>query len=102
TLSEPYKNRVYVASGFFTSSLRRSGYGGSSASTTSTHTGPTAPKSLKDSLAEKDAWAEEHLRCTEEMQRQTAAFYNHLRLGSSTIVGWFRFFDYAIIATSSR
>ncbi|MED6167615.1 hypothetical protein PIB30_004426 [Stylosanthes scabra] len=32
TLSEPYKNRVYGAGGFFASSLRRSGYAGSSAS----------------------------------------------------------------------
>ncbi|MED6109638.1 hypothetical protein PIB30_035527 [Stylosanthes scabra] len=42
TLSERYKNRVYGASGFFASSLCRSCYGGSSASTTSTHTGPVA------------------------------------------------------------
>ncbi|MED6135177.1 hypothetical protein PIB30_043795 [Stylosanthes scabra] len=44
TLSEPCKNRVYGAGGFFASSLRRSGYGGSSASASSTHTGPAAPE----------------------------------------------------------
>ncbi|MED6149240.1 hypothetical protein PIB30_060523 [Stylosanthes scabra] len=88
TLSEPHKNRVYRAGGFFASSLRTSGYGGSSASATSTHTGPATSKvvdlreqvqnstqsletqgqvlqqyidevrSLNDTLAERDAWAE--------------------------------------------
>ncbi|MED6126022.1 hypothetical protein PIB30_074375 [Stylosanthes scabra] len=111
TLSEPCKNRVYGAGGFFTSSLRRSGYGGSSASASSTHTGPAAPevvdlreqslqtqghmlqqhidelRTLKDTLAERDARAEEHLRRMEEMQRQMAAFYNPLRPGSSAAAG---------------
>ncbi|MED6223783.1 hypothetical protein PIB30_077477 [Stylosanthes scabra] len=40
TLSEPYRNRVYGAGGFFASSLCRSGYAGSSASASSSHTGP--------------------------------------------------------------
>ncbi|MED6108931.1 hypothetical protein PIB30_028913 [Stylosanthes scabra] len=90
TLSEPYKNRVYEAGGFFASSLCKSGYEGSSASATSTHQGPGAPehinevRSLKDTLAEKDARAEDHLRCVEEMQRQMAAFCNPLRPESST------------------
>ncbi|MED6146861.1 hypothetical protein PIB30_038512 [Stylosanthes scabra] len=44
TLSEPYKNRVYGAGGFFASSLRRSGYTGSFASASSCHTGPPAPE----------------------------------------------------------
>ncbi|MED6117919.1 hypothetical protein PIB30_114558, partial [Stylosanthes scabra] len=44
TLSEPYKNWVYGAGGFFASSLRRSGYAGSSASASSVHTGPPAPE----------------------------------------------------------
>ncbi|MED6139234.1 hypothetical protein PIB30_081903 [Stylosanthes scabra] len=39
TLSEPCKNQFYGASGFFASSLCRSGYGGSSASATSSHAG---------------------------------------------------------------
>ncbi|MED6182605.1 hypothetical protein PIB30_030085 [Stylosanthes scabra] len=104
TLSEPYKNRVYGAGGFFASSLRRSGYAGSSASASSGHTGPPAPevvdlreqsqgdllqqqidevKSLKSTLAEKDARAEEHLRRMEEMSRMMAAYYGPLRPGSS-------------------
>ncbi|MED6169021.1 hypothetical protein PIB30_017387 [Stylosanthes scabra] len=113
TLSEPYKNRVYGAGGFFASSLRRSGYAGSSASASSCHTGPPAPKvvdlreqvqnltqslqsqgdllqqqidevkSLKSTLAEKDARAEEHLRRMEEMSRMMAAYYGPLRPGTS-------------------
>ncbi|MED6146148.1 hypothetical protein PIB30_031845 [Stylosanthes scabra] len=63
TLSEPYKNRVCGAGGFFVSSLRRSGYRGSSASSTSTHIGPVTPE-----------W-------------QMAAFYNPIHRGSSAIVG---------------
>ncbi|MED6172084.1 hypothetical protein PIB30_046834 [Stylosanthes scabra] len=44
--------------------------------------------SLKDILAERDAWAEEHLRRMEEMSWQMAAFYNPLRSrSSSAIVG---------------
>ncbi|MED6206894.1 hypothetical protein PIB30_030895 [Stylosanthes scabra] len=117
TLSEPCKNRVYGAGGFFASSLRRSGYGGSSASASSTHTGPAAPevvdlreqvqnlsqslqtqghmlqqhidevRTLKDTLAERDARAEEHLWGMEEMQRQIAAFYDPLRPGRSAAAG---------------
>ncbi|MED6158474.1 hypothetical protein PIB30_033007 [Stylosanthes scabra] len=113
TLSEPYKNRVYGAGGFFASSLRRSGYADSSASASSCHTGPPAPevvdlreqvqnltqslqshgdllqqqidevKSLKSTLAEKDARVEEHLRCMEEMSHMMAAYYGPLRPGSS-------------------
>ncbi|MED6147057.1 hypothetical protein PIB30_040431 [Stylosanthes scabra] len=113
TLSEPYKNRVYGAGGFFASLLRRSSYADSSKSTSSCHTGPPAPevvdlreqvqnltqslqsqgdllqqqidevKSLKSTLAEKDAQAEEHLRCMEEMSRMMAAYYGPLRPGSS-------------------
>ncbi|MED6170467.1 hypothetical protein PIB30_031242 [Stylosanthes scabra] len=101
TLSEPYKNRVY-------------GAGGSSASTSSCHTSPPAPevvdlreqvqnltqslqsrgdllqqqidevKSLKSTLAEKDARAEDHLRRMEEMSRMMAAYYGPLRPGSSS------------------
>ncbi|MED6134643.1 hypothetical protein PIB30_038826 [Stylosanthes scabra] len=40
TLSEPCRNWVYGASGFFTSSLHRSGYGGSSTFATSSHASP--------------------------------------------------------------
>ncbi|MED6185075.1 hypothetical protein PIB30_053533 [Stylosanthes scabra] len=92
TLSEPYKNRVYGAGGFFASSLRTSGYGDSSASATGTHTGPVAPEidgvwSLKKTLAKRDARAEEHLRRMEEMQQQMAAFYNPLHPGTSGTVG---------------
>ncbi|MED6136443.1 hypothetical protein PIB30_056175 [Stylosanthes scabra] len=117
TLSKPCKNRVYGAGGFFASSLRRSGYGGSFASASSTHTSPAAPevvdlqeqvqnlsqslqtqghmlqqhidkvRTLKDTLAERDARAEEHLRRMEEMQRQMAAFYDPLRPGSSAAAG---------------
>ncbi|MED6212711.1 hypothetical protein PIB30_086237, partial [Stylosanthes scabra] len=106
-----------AATGFFASSLRRSGYGGSSASASSTHTGPAAPevvdlreqvqnlsqslqtqghmlqqhidevRTLKDTLAERDARAEEHLRRMEEMQFQMAAFYDPLRPGSSAVAG---------------
>ncbi|MED6131313.1 hypothetical protein PIB30_008646 [Stylosanthes scabra] len=114
TLSEQYKNRVYGAGGFFASSLRRSGYAGSSASASSCHTGPPAPevvdlreqvqnltqglqnqgdllqqqidevKSLKSTLAEKDARTEDHLRRMEEMSRMMAAYYGPLRPGSSS------------------
>ncbi|MED6146419.1 hypothetical protein PIB30_034333 [Stylosanthes scabra] len=113
TLFEPHKNRVYGAGGFFASSLRRSGYAGSSASASSCHTGPPAPevvdlreqvqnltqslqsqgdllqqqidevKSLKSTLAEKDARAEELLRRMEEMSCMMAAYYGPLRPGSS-------------------
>ncbi|MED6123064.1 hypothetical protein PIB30_045754 [Stylosanthes scabra] len=41
TLSEPCKNRVYGAGGFFASSLHRSGYGGSFAFATCSQAGPT-------------------------------------------------------------
>ncbi|MED6206276.1 hypothetical protein PIB30_025158 [Stylosanthes scabra] len=41
TLFEPCKNRVYGASGFFASSLHRSGYEGSSASATCSQVSPT-------------------------------------------------------------
>ncbi|MED6172358.1 hypothetical protein PIB30_049378 [Stylosanthes scabra] len=44
TLSEPYRNRVYGAGGFFASSLCKSGYAGSSASASSSHTGSADPK----------------------------------------------------------
>ncbi|MED6226225.1 hypothetical protein PIB30_101467 [Stylosanthes scabra] len=42
---------------------------------------------LKETLTQRDVWAEEHLRRMEEMQRQMAAFYNPLRPGSSIAVG---------------
>ncbi|MED6160659.1 hypothetical protein PIB30_053519 [Stylosanthes scabra] len=110
TLSEPCKNRVYGAGGFFASSLCRSGFGGSSTSASSTHTGSAVPevqnlsqslqtqghmlqqhidevRTLKDTLAERDARAEEHLKRMEEMQRQMAAFYDPLRPGSSATAG---------------
>ncbi|MED6206508.1 hypothetical protein PIB30_027450 [Stylosanthes scabra] len=106
TLSEPYRNRVYGAGGFFASSLRRSGYAGSSASASSSHTGPADPevvdlreqqqiyevKTLRDTLAQmaqRDERTEEHLRRMEEMQRQMAAFYNPLRPGSSATTDGF-------------
>ncbi|MED6173188.1 hypothetical protein PIB30_056881 [Stylosanthes scabra] len=41
---------------------------------------------LNDTLAQ-NAWAEEHLRRMEEMQRQMATFYNPLRPGNSTLGG---------------
>ncbi|MED6131333.1 hypothetical protein PIB30_008979 [Stylosanthes scabra] len=115
TLSEPYKNRVYGAGGFFASSLRISGYAGSSASASSCHTGPPAPevvdlreqvqnltqslqsqgdllqqqidevKSLKSTLVEKDARVEEHLRRMEEMSRMMAAYYGPLPLGAALL-----------------
>ncbi|MED6198363.1 hypothetical protein PIB30_065672 [Stylosanthes scabra] len=97
TLSEPCKNRVYRAGGFFASSLRRSGYGGSSASASSTHTGPADPEVVD--LREQDAWAEEHLKCMEEMQRQMATFYDPL--WEQRCCRWFRFFDCATFATAS-
>ncbi|MED6175944.1 hypothetical protein PIB30_083114 [Stylosanthes scabra] len=92
TLSEPCKNRVYGAGGFFASSLRRSGYGGSSASTSSTHTGPAAPEVVDlqeqvQNLSQSLQTQEEHLRRMEEMQRQMAAFYDPLRPGSSAAAG---------------
>ncbi|MED6188080.1 hypothetical protein PIB30_082593 [Stylosanthes scabra] len=103
TLSEPYKNW--------------SGYGGSSTFDTSSHASPAGPKvvdlreqvhnlmqslesqgqvlqqqidkvrSLKKTLAERDAREEEHLRRLEEMQCQIAAYYGPLRPASSTAVG---------------
>ncbi|MED6221189.1 hypothetical protein PIB30_052084 [Stylosanthes scabra] len=114
TLSEPCKNRVYEASGFFASSLCRSGYGGSSGSATSSHAGSADEevvnlreqvqnltqslysqgvvlqqqidevRSLKENLAETDARAEEQIRRLEEMQRQMVAYYDPLRVASST------------------
>ncbi|MED6167760.1 hypothetical protein PIB30_005725 [Stylosanthes scabra] len=116
TLSELCWNRVYGVGGFFASSLHRFGFGGSFAFAASTFTDPDATKvvdlreqvqnltqsletqgqqqhidkvrSLKDTLAERDARAEEHLRRLEEMSRQVAAFYNPLRPGScSATVG---------------
>ncbi|MED6174738.1 hypothetical protein PIB30_071921 [Stylosanthes scabra] len=118
TLSEPCHNRVYRADGFFASSLHRSGFGGSSASAASTHTGPDATevvdlreqvlqqhigevRSIKDTLAERDARVEEHLRRMKEMSWQMAAFYDPLHPGSSATVGGFRFFDCTAITTSS-
>ncbi|MED6121835.1 hypothetical protein PIB30_033851 [Stylosanthes scabra] len=93
TLSEPYKNQVYRAGGFFASSLRRSGYAGSSASASSSHTGPAQQidevKTLRDTLAQmaqRDERTEEYLRRMEEMQRQMAAFYNPLRPGASATI----------------
>ncbi|MED6157965.1 hypothetical protein PIB30_028403 [Stylosanthes scabra] len=116
TLSESCKNRVYGADGFFASSLRRSGYGGSSASATSSHAGPVDAelvdlreqvqnltqslhsqgevlqqqidevRSLKETLAQRDAQADEQIRRLEEMQRQMVAYYDPLRATSSTPV----------------
>ncbi|MED6116030.1 hypothetical protein PIB30_096313 [Stylosanthes scabra] len=116
TLSEPCKNRVYRVGGFFVSSLRRSGYGCSSASATSSHTGPAdvevvdlrehvqnltqslhsqgevlqqqidEVRSLKETLDKRDTREDEQIRCLEEMQRQTAANYDPLRAASSTTV----------------
>ncbi|MED6108958.1 hypothetical protein PIB30_029057 [Stylosanthes scabra] len=40
-------------------------------------------KSLKSTLAEKDARAKEHLRRMEEISRMTATYYGPLRLGTS-------------------
>ncbi|MED6131238.1 hypothetical protein PIB30_007928 [Stylosanthes scabra] len=40
-----------------------------------------------DTLAQKDARAEEHLRRMEEMQRHMATFYDPLRLGVSATTG---------------
>ncbi|MED6207870.1 hypothetical protein PIB30_039598 [Stylosanthes scabra] len=44
-------------------------------------------KTLRDTLAQRDKWTEEHLRRMEEMQRQMAAFYNPLRPGVSATTG---------------
>ncbi|MED6164032.1 hypothetical protein PIB30_085740 [Stylosanthes scabra] len=44
-------------------------------------------RSLRDTLAERYARAEEHLRRMEEMRRQMAAFYNPLHLESSATAG---------------
>ncbi|MED6125543.1 hypothetical protein PIB30_069455 [Stylosanthes scabra] len=63
TLSEPCKNRVYGAGGFFASSLRRSDYGDSSASASKT------------------------FRRACRLTRQMAAFYDPLRPGSSAAAG---------------
>ncbi|MED6197849.1 hypothetical protein PIB30_060665 [Stylosanthes scabra] len=41
-LSEPYKNRVYEAGGFFVESLRTFGYRGSCTSSASTQAGPAS------------------------------------------------------------
>ncbi|MED6112737.1 hypothetical protein PIB30_064381 [Stylosanthes scabra] len=79
---DPNKNRVYGAGGFFSSSLCTSGYGGSSTPATSTHIGPASPE-VVDLIDQ----AEEHMRRMEEMQRQMAVFYNHLRHGSNATVG---------------
>ncbi|MED6108858.1 hypothetical protein PIB30_028178 [Stylosanthes scabra] len=95
SLSEPCKNRVYGSGGFFASSLHRSGYGGSSASATCSQAGPADVEvvdlreqadevcSLKETLAARDARAEEQLRRLEEIQRQMAAYYDPLRPASS-------------------
>ncbi|MED6144136.1 hypothetical protein PIB30_012789 [Stylosanthes scabra] len=95
TLSEPCRNRVYGAGGFFASSLHRSGYGGSSASATCSQASPANAevvdlrkqadevRSLKETLAARDARAEEQLRRLEEMQCQMAAYYDPLRLASN-------------------
>ncbi|MED6157135.1 hypothetical protein PIB30_020453 [Stylosanthes scabra] len=118
TLSEPCRNRVYGASGFFASSLQRSGYGGSYASATSSHASPADAevvdlrehvqnltqslhaqgetlqqqidevRSLKETLAERDAPSDEQIRRLEEMQRRMAAYYDPLRaMTSHTAVG---------------
>ncbi|MED6160186.1 hypothetical protein PIB30_048969 [Stylosanthes scabra] len=117
-LSEPCKNRVYGAGGFFVSSLHRSDYGGSSISATSSHASPVDAevvdlreqvqnltqslhsqgetlqqqidevRSLKETLAERDARADEQIRRLEEMQCQMAAYYDLLRaMSSHTTVG---------------
>ncbi|MED6124614.1 hypothetical protein PIB30_060551, partial [Stylosanthes scabra] len=44
-------------------------------------------QSLKDTLDDKDARAEEHLCLMEEMQRQMAAFYNPQTPGNSIVGG---------------
>ncbi|MED6224857.1 hypothetical protein PIB30_088191, partial [Stylosanthes scabra] len=97
-------NPVQPTGGFFALSLYRFGFGGSSASAASTHRGPDTEESLgtqgqtlqqqmyelqslKDTLAEWDARAEEQLRRMEEMSRQMTTFYDPLRLGSSAAVG---------------
>ncbi|MED6182624.1 hypothetical protein PIB30_030242 [Stylosanthes scabra] len=92
-------------------------FGGSSASATSTHTRPDTKevvdlreqvqnltqslqtkgqtlqqhidelRSLKDTLAERDARAEEQLRCMEEMLRQMAAYTIRHALGPTLLWG---------------
>ncbi|MED6208005.1 hypothetical protein PIB30_041012 [Stylosanthes scabra] len=109
TLSEPCKNRVYGAGGFFASSLRTSSYGGSSAYATSSHASLADAEvvdlreqvqnltqsrhsqgevlqqqidevcSLKETLAERDARSDDQIRCLGEMQRQMVAYYDPLR-----------------------
>ncbi|MED6157787.1 hypothetical protein PIB30_026599 [Stylosanthes scabra] len=76
TLSKPCRNWVYGAGRFFASSLH-----------ISASEDIDEVRSLKDTLDERDARAEEHLRRMEEMSRQIAAFYNPLRPGSSATVG---------------
>ncbi|MED6132785.1 hypothetical protein PIB30_022098 [Stylosanthes scabra] len=106
TPSEPCKNRIYGAGRFFASSLRRSGYGGpanaevvdlreqvQNLSQSLENQGHMLQqqieevRSLKSTLAEKDARAEDHLRRMEEMSRMMAAFYDPLRPGSSATAG---------------
>ncbi|MED6203816.1 hypothetical protein PIB30_003107 [Stylosanthes scabra] len=62
------------------------GFGGSSASAASTHTGPDAVE-VVDLREQRDALAEEQLRRMEEMSQQMAAFYDQLRPGSNAAAG---------------
>ncbi|MED6162941.1 hypothetical protein PIB30_075241 [Stylosanthes scabra] len=105
---EPYKNRVYGASGFFAESLRTSGYGGYFSSSASTQAGPASETevvnlrekslenhgqvlqqqidevlNLKNILDEWDARVEDHLQRTEAIQQQMRALYDPLRRGEA-------------------
>ncbi|MED6159562.1 hypothetical protein PIB30_043341 [Stylosanthes scabra] len=89
TLSEPYKNQVYGAEVFSPHHCI------DPAMQVHLHRHPVVTqgdllqqqidevKSLKSTLAEKDARAEEHLRRMEEMSRMMAAYYGPLCPGSS-------------------
>ncbi|MED6132214.1 hypothetical protein PIB30_017067 [Stylosanthes scabra] len=78
TLTEPCRNWVYGAGGFFASSLHRSGYGGSSASATCRQA-----SSADAEVVDLREQAEEQLQRLEEMQRQMAAYYDPLRPASN-------------------
>ncbi|MED6220757.1 hypothetical protein PIB30_047956 [Stylosanthes scabra] len=93
TLSEPCKNRVYGPVDFsphhstdpamevqnLAQSLETQGH------MLQQHIDEV--QTLKDTLAERDARAEEHLKRMDEMQRQMAAFYDPLHPGRSATAG---------------
>ncbi|MED6146916.1 hypothetical protein PIB30_039232 [Stylosanthes scabra] len=80
------RTETYGAGGFFASSLRRSGYEGSSASTTSSHTGPADAEvvDLREQVQNLTQSLHSQGEVLQQQINEMAAYYDPLRAMSST------------------